>query len=79
MEESERANPVIVIYKSYKIEAHETQPGLWRVRITRVDGAKIKTFPDGNEYSEVYPPNESLDAKGAIDFAREKINGGGMS
>jgi hypothetical protein len=71
--------PVIENYEGFRIEVYESDPGLWRVRITCANGAKIKTFPDGDEYSEIHPPNESLNAEAAIDFARKKINAGGMT
>jgi hypothetical protein len=79
VKESKRPDPVIEIYEGFRIEVYESDPGLWRVRITCANGAKIKTFPDDDEYSEIHPPNESLNAEAAIDFARKKINAGGMT
>jgi len=55
VEDSKRPDPVIEHYKGFRIEAYERVPGLWRVRITRVDGAKIKTFPDDDEHCELQP------------------------
>jgi hypothetical protein len=73
------AAPVIENYEGFRIEVYESDPGLWRVRITCANGAKIKTFPDGDEYSEINPPYESLNAEAAIDFARKKIIAEGMT
>jgi hypothetical protein len=36
-------------YKGFLIEPFETEPGRWRAEITRPDGRKIKTLPDGQE------------------------------
>jgi hypothetical protein len=71
--------PVFEIYEGFRIEVYESDPGLWRVGITCANGAKISTFPDGDEYSEINPPYESLDAGAAIDFARKKIIAEGMT
>jgi hypothetical protein len=78
MEESKHPDPIIEIHNDYRIEAYENAPGIWRVRITRVDGAKIKTFPDGVEYGEFNPPDERLTAEAAIARAKQVIDGGGM-
>jgi hypothetical protein len=77
VEESKRPDPVIEIYKGFRIEAYESDPGRWRVRIARVDGAKIKTFPDGDEHSGLNPPNEFLTAEKAIEWAKQIIDRGG--
>jgi hypothetical protein len=79
VEKSKRPDPVIEIYKGFRIEAYESVPGIWRVRIKRVDGAKIKTFPDGDEHCELNPPNEFLTAEKAIEWAKQIIDRGGMS
>jgi hypothetical protein len=68
--------PVIENYEGFRIEVYESDPS---VRITCANGAKIKTFPDDDEYSEIHPLNESLNAEAAIDFASKKINAGGMT
>jgi len=78
VEESKRPDPVIVIHEDYQIEAYESEPGRWRVRITRVDGAKIKTAVPKGEYPELNPPGEWLTAERAIERTKEVIDAGGM-
>jgi hypothetical protein len=52
VEESKRRDPVIEIYEGFRIEVYESDPGLWSVRITRANGAKIKTFPGNGLFEE---------------------------
>ena len=78
MEEAEHPDPVIKTYKDFRIEAYKIEPGaLWRVRITRIDGANIKTSM--GEFPKLCPADERLTAEAIIDFAKEKIDAGGMS
>jgi hypothetical protein len=72
-------NTRMLEYKGFLIEPFETEPGRWRAEITRPDGRKIKTFPDGQEHDFIRTGGaEAFSAQAAIKVAMRLIDGGGM-
>jgi hypothetical protein len=69
-----------VHYKAYVIEPFETEPGRYRALVRRIDGQKIKTFPDRQEHDSITTGGmESFSADDAVHVAKKMIDGGGMS
>jgi hypothetical protein len=66
-------------YKDYRIKVFELEPGLWRARVSRVDGYVIKTFPDDREYPWIETRGKERRSAGdAIEAAKKMIDDGGM-
>jgi len=65
-------------YKDYAIEAYDTHHTGWKAKITRLDGRKIKTFPNDDECdfieTRIYEKPED-----AVIEAKSLIDGGGMT
>jgi hypothetical protein len=67
-------------YRDYLIVPIQTSPGRWRAEISRADGRKIKMLVTGSErHSFTTEGTEAFSAKGAIERAKEAIDGGAMS
>jgi hypothetical protein len=77
VEKSKRPDPVIEIYKGYRIEAFEREKERWRTRTSRVDGAKIKVKIPPMEESVIESSGDALTADRAIDEAKKAIDGWG--
>ena len=68
-----------VHYKGYVIEPWETAPGRYRACVQRLDGQKIKTFPDDREHESITTGGvESFSADDAVQVVKKMIDGGGM-
>jgi hypothetical protein len=64
----------VLEYNGFLIEPFETEPGRWRAEITRPDGRKIKTFPDGQEHDFIRTGGaEAFSAEAAIKMAMRLI------
>lgn len=64
-------------YKDYLIVPIQTSPGRWRAEISRADGRKIRVLVTGSErHSLTTDGIEASSAKGAIERAKEAIDGG---
>jgi hypothetical protein len=69
----------MIEYKNFLIRPFETEPGRWRARIRRKDGANIKIAVPKSEEGFLDTSPETLTRDAAVDLAKQAIDGGGMS
>jgi hypothetical protein len=66
-----------ITYKAYLIDAFERERRRWRATIRRQDGMRIWVAVPPSEHESVITSADAL-ANGAIDLAKQAIDGGGM-
>jgi DNA-binding transcriptional MocR family regulator len=64
--------------QAYMIDAFEREQDRWRAIIRRHDGMRIWVAVPPSEHESVTTSADALTAKGAIDLAKQAIDGGGM-
>jgi hypothetical protein len=64
-------------YKGYRIEPYEPTPGLWRARISRLDGKKLKTAVPPTEQAFL-DTMDTVSYGHAVELAKRAIDGGGI-
>jgi hypothetical protein len=69
---------MMIIYKSYIINAYERETGRWRATITRHDGKKIKVAVPPAEHLHIVTSADTLTSQEAVSLAKLRIDGGGM-
>jgi hypothetical protein len=67
-----------ITYKAYIIDAYEREQDRWRATIRRQDGTRIWVAVPPSEHESVTTSADALTAEGAIDLAKQGIDGGGM-
>ena len=67
-----------ITYKAYIIDAFEREQDRWRATIRRQDGMRIWVAVPPSEHESVTTSADALTAEGAIDLAKQGIDGGGM-
>jgi hypothetical protein len=67
-----------ITYKPYIIDADEREQDRWRATIRRQDGKKIWVAVPPAEHDSITTSADALTAEGAIDLAKQVIDGGGM-
>jgi len=67
-----------ITYKAYLIDAFEREQDRWRATIRRQDGMRIWVAVPPSEHESVTTSADALTAEGAIDLAKQAIDGGGM-
>ena len=79
MEESKRPDPVIEIYKGYRIEAFEREEESWRARIQRQDGKKIRVAIPPTELEFFDTSADTSTPEAAVELAKQRIDSGRMN
>jgi hypothetical protein len=69
---------MMVIYKSYIIDAYERETGRWRAAIRRQDGKKIKVAIPPTEHVQVTTAADTLTSQEAVSLAKLRIDSGGV-
>jgi hypothetical protein len=64
-----------ITYKAYMIDAFEREQDRWRATIRRQDGMRIWVAVPPSEHESVTKSADALTAKGAIDLAKQAIDG----
>jgi hypothetical protein len=67
-----------ITYKAYIIVAFEREQNRWRATIRRQDGMRIWVAVPPSEHDSVTTSADALTAEGALDLAKQRIDGGGM-
>jgi len=69
---------MMIVYKSYIIDAYERETGRWRATIRRQDGNKIRVAVPATEHVQVTTAADTLTPQEAVSLAKIRIDGGGM-
>jgi hypothetical protein len=69
---------MMIIYKSYIIDAYERETGRWRATIRRQDGEKIRVAVPPAEHLQVVTSADTLTSQEAVSLAKLRIDRGGM-
>jgi hypothetical protein len=68
---------MMIIYKSYIIDAYERETGRWRATIRRQDGEKIRVAVPPAEHLQVVTSADTLTSQEAVSLAKLRIDAGG--
>jgi hypothetical protein len=69
---------MMIVYKSYIIDAYERETGRWRATIRRQDGKRIRVAAPPTEHVQVTTAADTLTSQEAVSLAKLRIDGGGM-
>jgi hypothetical protein len=69
---------MMIVYKSYIIDAYERETGRWRAKIRRQDGKRIRVAAPPTKHAQVITAADALTPQEAVSLAKLRIDGGGM-